>query len=718
MYSLRVFLRVFIPVCAAGLATAQAASVEPAVAKARETLATLPLRFEANAGQWNPQVRFATRSAGYGVALTGREALVSLAGKDGKTPRRIGISLDGGALSPEMDGVDPLPARGNYLLGNRREAWRTGVPQYTRVRYREVYPGTDLVYYGNGRQLEYDFVLRPGADPARIRLRFRGADRLTLTPDGDLELQAGGNRLVQKRPVVYQQAADGTRQEIAARYRLQGRNMARVEVAHYDRSRALVIDPVLQYASLYGGVAGDAVAAVKIDREGMVWAAGYVTDGGLAATGNPYSSEFKAASDLFVAKINPRAAGADSLLYFTYIGGNAADVATDMALDAAGNVYLTGSTTSTNFPLGGFAYQSALLSSGGTEAFVLRLQPSIGGEYSLTYSTYFGGNGTDEGRGIDVDAAGNIYIVGTTTSTNLPLTGSARQSTLWGPQDAFVAKFNPNALADPETLVYSTLLGGNGYDDGRSIAVTPEGMAYIAGSTSSSEFSWAGSPYYENYQGRVDVFLAKIDASQSGDASVPYASYFGGSELDEARRIALDPDGKVVLAGVTLSRDLPVSDGAFKTSAPGGDGDGFVARFDLDAPKESALLYCSYLGGSGGDVAYDLAVDAYGSIWVTGYTLSKDFPVTPDALSTVYPGGVNVFATKIDPTKSGADALVYSTYLGQINIHVGYSIAVGPDGSVAIGGVTSNPGIRATANATRADYAGGTSDGFVVVLGQ
>lgn len=714
MLSLRVLIRVILPLCAV-FPAAYAASVEPAVAKARETLASLPVRFEPNAGQWDPQVRYAARAGGYGVVLTSSEAVVTLAPNDGKPARRIGISLDGAAALPDSEGLDPISARGSYLLGNRPSDWRTGVPQYGRVRYREVYPGIDLVYYADGRQLEYDFVLQPGADPGKIRMRFRGADRVSLTGSGDLLLQAGGRSVTQKRPVVYQEEADGTRRAIVARYRISGKNAARVEVADYDASKPLVIDPVLQYSSLFGGARGDAVTGVKVDAQGFVWVSGYVSDGGIPARGGEFSGEFKAGTDIFVAKIDPKAFGNDSLVYYTYIGGNGADAATDLAMDAQGNVYLTGSTNSTDFPLGGYAYQTSRKESS-TEAFVLKLRPAVAGEYSLAYSSYLGGRGTDEGRGVDVDAAGKIYIVGTTTSENFPAV-SARQGTKWGEQDAFVAKFDPDALDGAASLMYSSLLGGNGFDDGRSIAVTPEGIAYIAGSTSSTEFPWAGAPYYDTYQGGVDVFLAKVDASKAGEESVPYASYFGGTGLDEARRVTLDAEGKLWLTGVTLSNDLPVTANAFQGSRPGGDGDGFVVRLNLEAPREAAVEYLSYLGGSAGDVAYDVAPDPAGGVWVTGYTLSRDFPVTQDALAAAYPGGVNVFATKIDPAGKNGTSLAYSTYLGQINIHVGYAIAAGPNGRVVIGGVTSSPAMRTTENAARSEYAGGTSDGFVVVLG-
>lgn len=726
MHPLRVFIRLVIPLCAAWAAFG-AVKVEPVVMQAQEKLAALPVRFEPNAGQWTPEVRFAARTGSYSLALTAREALVTLPQQDGAPARRVSIALEGAQASPRIEGLELLQARGSYLLGNRRAAWRTGVPQYRKVLYRGVYEGIDLVYYGNGRELEYDFLLEPGADPSRIRLRYRGADRVALSDDGDLLLHAGASRLVQKRPVAYQFDDSGARREVAVRYRMAGKTAARIEVGDYDRSRPLVIDPVLQYASLFGGERADSVAAVKIDREGMVWIAGTISDGGIPAVGNPYQSEFAyGGTDIFVARLDPRAQGDASLLYFTYLGGDGADVCNDMALDQFGNVYLTGYTSSAEFPLGGFAYQTKPLgvtvddlgiATGSIhEAFVVKLQPSVGGELSLAYSSYLGGSDADEGNGIAVDAAGQIYIVGSTTSEDFPLTESAAQTIRWGDRDAFIARFDPFALDAPASLVYSTYFGGNSYDDGRAITATPEGVVYVAGSTLSDEFPWAGNAFQEANAGGGDGFLARVITSASGPASIPYATFFGGSGYDEIYRVAVDPEGKLLLAGATLSSDLPVTFGALRETAPGGDGDGFIVRLDTDAPRESALLYGTYLGGSGGDVIYGLDVDQSGVVWVTGYTYSADFPTTGDALVQFYPGGLNVFAASFDPQRFGDASLLYSTYLGQFNISLGYSIAAGGDGTVAIAGETSFPPIQTTGNAARRDYAGGMFDGFVVVL--
>jgi hypothetical protein len=658
---------------------------------AQDVLRELPMRFEPNAGQWNPRVKFAARASDYNVVLTPRETVVNGA---------IAIRLLRSNPSPIIEGADALPSTSHYFLGNRRENWRTGVTNYRRVRYREVYPGVDLVYYGNGRQLEYDFVLRPGADPGRIQIRFRGADRLSLTAEGDLLVQCRAGKLVQKKPLVYQHG-----REIAGKYRFIGKNVVGIELSDYDRSQPVTIDPVLVYSSLIGGGAGDSVTDVKMDPSGMLYVAGYVGNGDITAPGESFQGSSGGNTDIFIAKINPARSGAESLVYFTYLGGSGADTPAAMALDASGNVYLTGSTSSPNFPMAGNSFRNSL--GGQMDAFVLKLNPSRAGSDALIYSTYLGGGDRDTGNAIDVDQAGNIYVVGTTRSGDFPLTDSAYQNARWGDQDTFITKIDPNS----SSLAYSTYLGGETIDDGRAIAVTPAGIVYFAASTVSKLFPLAGFSYKDANQGASDIVVGQMDLTKSGDASLVYATYFGGSGLEEVRKMVLDATGKLLLTGYTLSTDFPATPDAPQKTA-GGNGNAFVARLDLSAPRSSVVSFSTYLGGSGGDVAYGLATDSAGNVYVSGYTLSSDFPVTDDALQKQWGGGVDIFVTKLSPS----GGLLYSTYLGQTGIHVGNAIAVSANGSICVGGYTSNQNVPITNEGFQKGYAGGISDGFVTVI--
>jgi hypothetical protein len=381
-----------------------------------------------------------------------------------------------------------------------------------------------------------------------------------------------------------------------------------------------------------------------------------------------------------------------------------------MALDAAGNVYITGSTTSTDFPLAGTTPSASL--GGAKDAFLLKFQPAAKGAEALPYSTYLGGGDIDVGNAIDVDPQGAIYVTGYTRSGDFPLTSNAYQSVRWGNQDAFITKLNP-ALASP--LVYSSYLGGEATDEGRAILVAPSGAVYFAANTFSTTFPLAGNPYRDAPYGGGDIIVGQLDLTKSGVDSLVYTTYLGGSGLDEVRQLALDSKGRVLVAGTTLSTDFPTTPDAVQP-AFGGIANAFISRLDLAAPRSSVLSYSTYLGGSGGDVAGDMAVDAADNVYITGYTLSVDFPTTPDALQQSSGGGIDVFVSKLNPATSGPAGLVYSTYLGQNGTNVGYAIAIAPNGSICVGGQSAARNISTTDSAFQGAFDGGLSDGFILVL--
>jgi hypothetical protein len=669
-------------------------------------LQDVPIFFEPNQGQWNPRVKFSAHAGNYRLFLTGREALLSYYRPGEAAPRLAGVSFLNANPSPEAAGADPLASRSNYFRGRTKAGWRAGVPHYARVMYREVYPGIDVVYYGNRKRLEYDFVLAPGADPRRIRMKFSGG-RLSLTAGGDLVLEDGETRLLQHRPYVYQEdPQSSSRREVSGRYKLLGRNVVGVEVDEYDRSRPLTIDPILVFSSFLGGAGSDAVTAVKVNSEGMVYAIGYTNSADITGTDGAYKPDPAGRQDVFLAKINPAAAGAAALVSFTFFGGSGMDTPAGLALVSKDIVYFAGTTDSTDLPLA-ICYQRHL--AGGTDAFIVKLDYSFEGTDALFYSTYLGGGDSDYAVGIGADAQGMAYVIGTTRSDNFPLTDSAYQKVKWGPQDLFIAKLNPDN--ESSSLIYSTYLGGELTDYAEAIAVRPDGMVYFAAATDSTLFPWAGYSYSHESFGGVDAVVGQMDLTKSGEGSLVYTMYFGGSGFDEPRAIALDPSGKVLVAGYTLSTDLPTTPGAYQHELRG-NADVFVARLDLTAPPEGVLSYVTYLGGGGGDVAYGLASDRDGNAYVTGYTLSADFPVTGDAWQPGWGWGVDVFVAKLD----ASGALAYSTYLGQTGINAGYGIAAAEGGSIYVGGITARKGVPATSNAFQGAYGGGVSDGFVVVF--
>ena len=695
-------------VCVAGSLAAAASGAgvpaAPGASRAGAVLGRLPLHFEPNQGQWNSDVKYAARTSEFTLSLTGTGAVLSHPG----SARRLEMSLVRAASQARAEGVDPLASRSNYFVGGR-EKWRTQVPHYSRVRYKGVYPGIDVVYYGSGETLEYDFVLQPGADPRKIRLKFRGAEKIAVTAEGDLALDCAGARVVQKKPLLYQEGAE--RREVAGRYVMLSRNEVGVRVDSYDRSRTLVIDPVLTYASFLGGSARDGITGVKADSKGILYVTGWTASTDLPASESAEDLTNSGLMDGFVAKLDPSVSGPGSLLYLTYFGGALDDSPQAIDVDAAGNIYVVGATQSTDFPVAGASAQATYAGQTTSDAFAIKLNPALGGTDALVYSTYLAGADIDIANGVAVDAAGMIYVIGTTRSVDFPVTANAYQRVTWGKQDMFLTKIDPGS----STLPYSTYLGGELGDVGRAIAVTPAGKVYFAGSTVSTTFPLGGNPYRQDLLGGVDVVIGVMDMTKSGVDSLLYSTYFGGGDLDDVGGIALDASGKLLVVGYTLSRDLPVTSGALQPSLAG-NSDAFVALVDPSASSRSAFLrYVTYLGGSAGDVAYSVAADSAGSVYVTGYTLSSDFPVTGDAAQMEYGGGVDVFVTKLSPATPGPGALQYSTYLGTTGVQVGMGLALAPDGGIYVGGYTTGT-TPTLAGAAQPVFTGGQYDGFVAVL--
>lgn len=674
------------------------------VAQAKAALARLPLRFEANQGQWGPEVRYGARTSGGALLLTTHGA--AMVG-DG---RRVDITMVGGNAAPHIEPIEALPARTNYFVGKRQQ-WRTGIANFTRVAYRAVYPGIDVVYYGNRDQLEYDFVLRPGAEPSSIRMRFQGAARIKITADGDLAVETADAQFVEKRPVVYQEDPKTTaRRPVEGRYELMAGNVVGVRVDSYDRSRPLVIDPVVTYSLFVGGSSTDVVNAVTSDAQGHIYVAGYTRNGDLIPYGNSVQPAYDAGIDGFIAEFDPTAMGSATWLYFTYLGGARDDVVTAITVDAFGFIYVTGTTTSSDFPLAGANISSTLsLSSTSTSAvFPTDAFVTIISQNGLEYSTYYGGSGNENPYAIALDQSGLIYIFGTTQSSDMPVTSSAYQTGLWGPSDTFLAVIDRNSTS----LVYATYLGGESQDDGRGMVVTPQGLVYFAASSFSQYFPFSGLAYSAFQKGIENLVIGVIDPTQQGYASLLYCTYLGGSVLDEVRSLKLDKNGKLLLTGWTLSPDFPVTASAMQP-VYGGAGNAFVARVNPAAPPNAFVEYSTFLGGSGGDVGYDLINDAAGNIVVTGYTVSSDFPVTKDAMQPQFGNGAEAFVVKLNPAVAGKGALVYGTYIGGPGTHVGQSLALAPDGSVFLGGYTT-PDWQLPASLNI--YNGGGSDGFAAVL--
>jgi hypothetical protein len=690
----------------------------------------VPLTFEANHGQTDSQVKFLSHTSGYTLFLTGDSAVLSLSGKKSATDKAriagathslqaapharkpVGIlrmKLRNANADAKVTGVDELVGTSNYFIGNDPSKWRTNVPTYAKVEYEGIYPGIDLVYYGNQRQLECDFVVAPGADPRRIGFEVRGAKQILQGARGELVFQVGDDEVRWHKPVVYQER-DGARQLVAARYVVTDGNRVRFFLGKYDARRSLYIDPLI-YSTYLGGSDSDEGLSIAVDNEGAAYVTG-ITWSADFPTMNPLQTANGGGADVFVAKIN---SAGSSLVYSTYLGGSEADWGQGIAVDSAGNAHVTGVTDSTDFPVTPGSFQTNL--SGVADAFVTEINPAGS---ALVYSTYLGGSGGSAGTGIAVDNTGNAHVTGL-AGTAFPTTSGAFQTSCNAEYScAIVSEVSPTGSA----LVYSTYLGGTGGDQGSAIALDTTGNAYVTGFTRSTDFPVTPGAFQTICGGCSDgdAFVTEFNSTES---ALVYSTYLGGSGGSEGVGIAVDSAANAYVTGSTYSTNFPTTPGAFQTTCSYiacAVGEVFVSKIN---PEGSALVYSTYLGGSGGNfgggsAGASVVVDGLGSSYITGSTESKDFPTTPGAFQTVCKGcgktgNGAAFVTKFNPAGS---ALAYSTYLGGNGSEgsaaapqEGNGIALDTGYNVYVTGATSSPHFP-TMNPLQRNY-GGNTDAFV-----
>ncbi|MGA3186989.1 MAG: SBBP repeat-containing protein [Bryobacteraceae bacterium] len=636
-----------------------------------------------------------------------------------------------------MAAEDRLPGAANYFVGGR-EQWRTDIIGYGRVRYSQIYPGIDLVFHGDEGQLEYDFILKPGADPGLIRLELSGQRSLSIAENGDLVISSAAGDVRWKRPEIYQ-TRDSGRVSVSGHYVVAGRTV-KFELGSYDHQRELVIDPTLAYATFLGGTRNDLARGIALDGSGNVYIAGNTSSLNLQ-TVSAFQPNFGGAStsydmygDAFVAKFSP----AGALLYLTYLGGSGDDAASAIAVDSAGNAYVTGATTSTNFPtmtpyqahFGGLGGLSAVHSG---DAFVTKLNPTGN---QLIYSTYLGGSLDDVGTAIAVDGAGNAYVAGATASPNFPTSAGAYQAVLhgaggqpinpdfdapaWDPGDAFVVKLSASGQ-----LTAGTYLGGALDDVAFAIALDSSGNIYVAGCTISLNFpttvgaiqrSFGGSDPNNYFRNSGDGFVTKFNSTLG---SLLYSTYFGGEGDDLVSGIAVDSSGNIYMTGSTTTGTFQTSAGAFQSRYVGYTsqvyaeqifGDGYVAKIN---PSQTTPIYFSYLGGSSNDAGAAIAIDSSGNAYVTGFTDSLDFPVAGGPLQSnlagdgdqaLYEAYGDAFIAVVNPT---ATALLYSSYYGGRYDDEAYGIALDANNNVYITGNTVSSNLLTTSTAAQKTYAGG-----------
>ncbi len=650
----------------------------------------LPLSFEANEGQATTQVKFLSRGRGYTLFLTPNEAVITLRQSSPHSESRIKtaesavlrMKLIGANPQPQVLGLDKLPGKVNYFVGSDPSKWRTNISTYAKVGYHDIYPGIDLVYYGNQRQLEYDFVVAAGANPKAITLDFEGVNKLEVDVEGNLVLHTASGQVRQKKPLIYQEV-DGIRREISGGYLLKGNHQVGFEVAAYDTTNTLIIDPTLSYSTYLGGSDDDQGNGIAVDSSGYAYVTGQTSSTNFPTTSGAYDTSANGSSDAFVTKLNTTGT---ALVYSTYLGGSSNDYGNGVAVEG-GYAYVTGLTESSDFPTTSGAFQTTRSSS--SDAFVTKLN-STGS--ALSYSTYLGGFGDERGSGIAVDSSGYAYITGWTDASDFPTTTGAYDTTANGNFDAFVTKMNTGGTG----LSYSTYLGGSNIEHGYGIAVL-DGYAYVTGRTFSLNFPTSDNAFQDKLGsdpigGIPDAFVTKLNTTGS---ALSYSTYLGGGSSDVAFGIAVDADGNAYVTGQTMSSNFPVTTGAYQTSW-GGLGDIFVTKMNSTG---SDTTYSTYIGGETAEGGFSIAVDSSGNAYITGYGTSVD-------PGQGYPGA---FVIKLN---SSGSSIVYNEFLGGDDYSEGRGIAVDSSAYAYVTGVTWATDFPTTTGAYDTTANGG-SDAFV-----
>ncbi|RIK08628.1 MAG: hypothetical protein DCC49_08820 [Acidobacteria bacterium] len=602
---------------------------------ASQAMARVPVSFEPNAGQFDPQVKFVARHAGPTVFFTQSEAVFvfSKSADAGAPDARAEIESEPAEQSvvrmgfsdantnAEIEASGAQEGVSNYLIGSNPAAWRTNVPNYSRITYQQIYDGIDLTFYENDHgRFEYDFIVAPGADPGRIAVKYEANGQVSIGESGELSIPTTQGVISWAAPVSYQ---DGSALVNSA-YVLRAENEVGFEVGDYDPSQTLVLDPQLDYSTYLGGGGSDEGKGIATDSSGRAYVVGYTSSTNFP-TAYPFQGSNAGSNDVFVTKFN---AAGSSPVFSTYLGGSANDIGWGISVDSAGSAYVTGQTASTNFPTAS-PYQAS--NAGTTDVFIAKVNPVGSGLY---YSTYLGGSSLEVGLSISVDSAGSAYLTGYTWSSAFPTASPYQASIGSGSPDAFVTKFN----AAGSSLTYSTYLGGNGGDNGYGIAVDSTGSAYVAGYTSSTNFPTA-SPYQAANAGSSDVFVTKFNAAGS---SLTYSTYLGGSGNDYGNGIAVDSTGSAYVTGYTISTNFPTA--SPYQASNGGSSDVFLAKI-----TNIIAISGTFAGGTSGSISvYDLS----GNLVTYWCCMSSETWSVPVPQSAVCPtNGYRVLWSPADTTK-------------------------------------------------------------------
>jgi Beta-propeller repeat/Abnormal spindle-like microcephaly-assoc'd, ASPM-SPD-2-Hydin len=647
----------------------------------------VPLWFEPNDGQFPLSTRFAARTNSYSLYMLQTQIVLRpfqhpehIAGSQSRNVSRASsgtaLLFVGANRNSQIVGVEKLQSISNYFNGSDPSHWHSRISNYSRVEYRNLYPGIDLICRGEQSEPEFDWIVKPGANASQIRISIRGSNPI-IDHAGALLLKLQDGEVRLKKPVIYQEI-EGIKQFVKGRFALKGNHQIIFKIGNFDRSRPLVIDPALVYSTYLGGSNDDETAQISVDSSGNAYVIGTAQSNDYPLV-NPLQANKTGFYEAFVTKFDP---SGSNVIYSTYIGGTApghVDRGNTIVVDSSGNALLAGQTNDLNFPTTPGAYLSAPggvgLCGNCTDGWVAKLDPTGS---SLLFSTYLTGNGNNiqsPVSGVAFDALGNVYVTGTAYPTGFPITPGAYNVTSTGTLHVFITKLNSNGSA----LVYSSYFGGNGIDQSFGIAIDSADNAYVTGLTSSTDFpvttllQWQSEPN--------QAFVLKLNASGS---QMMYSTLFGSGE---AFGIAVDNQGSAYITGFGDDYHFPTA-GPMKTNFQ--DDDAFVSKLD---PSGTSLVYSIFLGGSDVDQGNGIAVDSGGNAYVTGRTQSADFP-TVEAIQTNYSGGTlcayNCSDAFVTVVSSDGSHFLFSTYLGDTGFDVANGIAIDSSGSIYVTGVTTS----------------------------
>jgi len=667
----------------------------PTTPQIQASYGRLPMIFELNQGQADRAMKFLARGPRYTIGLTPTETLVALHDPASAQAHVIRMAYSGASPSGVLHGVGSTTARVNYYIGQDPARWLENVPTYGKVVQQDIYPGVDLEFDGQQGQLEYDFIVKPGASPGQIRLDFHGVERLEVDRRGNLLLHVAGRVLKMEKPRLYQNADRG-RHHVAGGFVVIDDHQVAFRVGEYDVERPLIIDPTFFYSTYLGGSDQDEAFSIAVDPSGNAYVTGVTSSADFPTSDSPHQETNGGGEDVVVTKLNPTGS---AIVFSTYLGGSASDRGRGVAVNATGNAYVTGSTESANFPVSA-AFQGIF--GGVTDAFASKLNANG----TLFYSTYLGGESEDRGFAVAVDATGNAYVTGkgTTITTTPGVVGPAVSSG----GSAFVNKFDPSGAR-----IYSTYIGNGGADASSAfgIAVDGAGNVYVTGTTASHEFpTTAGAFDTSCGAGPSDTFVTKLNATAT--APLVYSTCLGGTLADNVHGLAIDTTGNAYVTGITNSSDFPVfpQQGAFQSNLKGGS-DVFVTKLNATG---TALAYSTFLGGTEADDGIGITVDGAGNAYVTGLTASHaDFPLTGNAIQGTAGSAIDAFLTILNST--GSAPLVYSSYLGGSSTDEGRGVAVDGFSNVYVTGLTFSDNFPHTAGVFQSSHAG-AGDAFVTKI--